>query len=519
MAEASNALNPVQVRYSDDRFAVYITVNPREVLQGHLSFEEIMEALLESGFSSSEYHLEDHIVEELMRINWERLNKVMVRRVAYRVEANLRLRIAPDAMEAWITLEPAYPGECPDRERLYERLQHQGITQGILEDMVELACEVGDVSDLPIAQGSLPIDGEDAILTFLLADTDPSGWQDTPTERLHKLPHVEAGTPLMRRTPPTPGQAGWKVTGECLPPRPGLDIPLSPALGTALAPDDPNLLVATQAGRPVPLFQSVRVDTVHTLAAVGGDTPICLADSLVVIGDVAPGSHLDVAGDVDILGNVEAATLQIGGNLYVHGHIKAQHSHLQISGHLRARSAEYAVIACGGNFEIATVLRHCNVRVNGNAQIGTLEGGRLRLLGHLQAHTIGSPAHPTTRVELGLSDGFEEHLFRLERAILLTRRQLDETLRTLIQARTGAAPLSPEHLTERRRHLQMRMDSLRSELHRLRQLLVHEQKGDPVSVQGRIYPGFFLKQGDTEEHVGEMREGGYFSAAKRHLSP
>lgn len=278
-------LNPVQVRYSDDGSFIYVSINPREVLHNQVSAEEILEALLETGFSSFEYQLESDILDELTHLPWSRLNRVIIRRIAYRVEFDLKVQLSPDRMTAQITVNQAYAQEQISRERLLERLSHAGVKAGLDEQAIEAVLANGEADQLEIARGVEPVHGRDGWLEFLC-----------PVLDLESVPLVQAGMPLLRRHPPTPGIDGYKVSGQPIEARGGKALGLVPDEGCELDSLDPHLLVASQSGIPILNGQHLRVDRLDTISPDEPLAPFYL-HSILIEGDLPDETRLRCCGD------------------------------------------------------------------------------------------------------------------------------------------------------------------------------------------------------------------------------
>ena len=96
------------------------------------------------------------------------------------------------------------------------------------------------------------------------------------------------------------------------------DIPFCIHNNTAICSDDENLLIATTHGTPVTSGLGVTVEPVLILQDVGATSgPVIHEGSLIIKGDVAPGSKIHATGDITVIGFIESSTVKCGGNLYV----------------------------------------------------------------------------------------------------------------------------------------------------------------------------------------------------------
>lgn len=447
-------INPVQIRYSDDGSFIYASVNPREVINHQLSADEVLEALLETGFSSFEYQLEQDILDELTHLPWSRLNRVIVRRIAYRVEFDLKVLLSPDRMQAFISVKPAYSQEQISRERLLERLSHSGVKAGLIEEAIKLILTVGEAVQIEVAQGRLPEHGRDSWLEFMC-----------PVLNLEELPLVTPGTPLVRRHPPTSGVDGYKVSGQVIPARPGKALQLNPAEGCDLDPQDPNLLIATAEGIPILSGQNVRVDPITELKTDEDLKPFYL-HSVLLRGPVDEKIRLHCAGHLIVDGPVFGGELCAEGELILRQPVTGP-VWLQSAGDMHMRSGRHALISCGNTLRIEEELVHCQSFVAGDVLGATASvyGGALHCLKKLVLNEIGTDMEDETLLQMGSSQLFLERLYSLQTQGQDLRRQLEEVLRQLIRERSvsGMSPATTA-LQQKQRALLYRDLSLRAEM-------------------------------------------------------
>lgn len=446
-------LNPVQVRYSDDGSFIYVSINPREVLQQRLGAEDILEALLETGFSSFEYQLEQETLDELIHLPWNRLNRVIVRRIAYRVEFDLKVTFSSDRMEAFVSVKPAFAQEQISRERLLERLSHAGVKSGLIEEALRLVLTVGEANQIKVAQGCEPEHGRDSWLEFLC-----------PTLDADRLPLVEPGMPLVRRHPPTSGSDGFRVSGQILPARPGVLMGLIPGDGCELDPGDPHLLRATLQGVPLIQGQHVRVDP---LLEVDASQPLetFYLHSLRIQGAIETGVRLHCAGHVIVEGPVYGGELVAEGDLVLREPVLGP-VWLQSGGDMHLLSARHALIRCGRHLRLQMGLVHSQAFISGEclAPAAEISGGALHCLHGAVLAEIGSPGEEQTLLQLGSSAYFLEALYSLQTEAQDLRRQLEEVLRQLIRQRSLGEAAEVGRLQQRQQALRYRDLSLRAEI-------------------------------------------------------
>lgn len=474
-------LNPVQVRYSDDGSFIYVSVNPREVINNQLGAEDVLEALIETGFSSFEYQLEQDTLDELTHLPWSRLNRVIIRRIAYRVEFDLKVTLAPDRMEAFVSVKPAYAQEQISRERLLDRLSHAGVKAGLIEEALRLILTVGEATQIKVAQGVEPEHGRDSWLEFMC-----------PVLGLEELPIVEPGDPLVRRHPPTDGSDGFKISGQVIPARGGQLLSLNPAEGCGIDPQDGNLLIATVRGVPLLSGQHVRVDPLEEATVGPGLKPFYL-HSLLLHGDVGPELRLRCAGHLIVEGAVFGGELVAEGDLILRQPVTGP-AWLQSAGDLHLLSARHALIHCGRHLRLHEGLVHCQSFVAGECLASTAEisGGALHCLQGAVIGELGSALEDQTLLRLGTSVYFLEHLYSLQAEGQDLRRLLEEVLRQLIRQRsaTGDSP-ETQALQQQQRALLYRDLSLRAEVETMSRALDPDAGAEGLILK-TLHPGASL---------------------------
>ena len=470
-------LNPVQVRYSDDGSYIYVSVNPREVINHTLTAEEILEALIETGFSSFEYQLEQDVLDEMTHLPWNRLNRVIIRRIAYRVEFDLKVTLSPDRMHAFVSIKPAYSQEQITRERLIERLSHSGVKAGLIEEAVKLLVTLGDAVQIEVARGQEPEHGRDSWLEFMC-----------PVLDLKEIPIVEPGTPLVRKHPPTSGVDGYKISGQPIPAIPGQNLNLNPGEGCDLAPKDSNLLLATVRGIPILTGQHIRVDPLSEIQATDPLQPFYL-HSLLIRGPLPEHVRLRCAGHLIVDGPVSGGELIAEGDLVLRQPVSGP-VWLQSAGDMHLHSASHALIHCGHVLRLERELFHCQSFVAGELQgaSASISGGALHCLDTLVLAELGSAREDPTLLQLGASNYFLERLYSLQAEGQDLKKQLEEVLRQLIRQRSHSGD-SPESqaLQHQQRALLYRDLSLRAEMEVLSRAMDPDARAEAVILK-RMHP-------------------------------
>ena len=365
--------------------------------------------------------------------------------IAHRRDGRCAVVVGRDRMSATLTLNRPQGGIALTLEQVQQALADKGVKGGVLEDVVAAAVARGEANELVVAQGKAAINGEHTQFEKLVADmvdrhphVYEDGWVDY--RDLGDLVVVKAGTPLLRRIPPTNGEPGFDVLDTPLTPKPGTNWPFAPGLkGVEPAPGDPELLVASVTGQPVMVSHGVKVDPNIVLPHVDLATGNVKFDGAVNIkGDVKDGLKVTSTGDVVVGGAVLAGEIEAGGNVTIkggvighseyNGHASGRNSWFSAKvvakGSIQARYAENAFLQADGDVVLddyamhseITALNHVTIGKPGTKK-GRCIGGHTRAGITIRVAESGSGAGATTVLQAGTNPLMEEEMTELAKAI------------------------------------------------------------------------------------------------------
>lgn len=340
--------------------------------------------------------------------------------VGERVDASFTLEVAPDAMQAWVTIVPSRGGKALEPESIYLALGEAGVTFGIDEAVIGAACRDDVAARVLAAAGRPAVKGEDTRFELLVAEArdrtpqvDDKGLIDFREQGA--IPSVSAEQDLMRRIPPTPGTAGHNIRGELIEPVPGKNETFAENLsGAYVARDDTNLLRAVFAGQPVRCGNGVNVESVLQLRGVNMATGNIAFDGTVTIdGEVLPGMKVHASGDIVVAGVVDNAILDAGGDVRIAGGIIAK-SRVRAGGAVAARFVENAQVLAGTNIVIDDTALQAELQANNqiivgvkSPQRGRLAGGSARAMMLIRTPILGASSSGVTRLLLGVNPVLE----------------------------------------------------------------------------------------------------------------
>lgn len=357
-------------------------------------------------------------------------------------DARCVVQVSKDKMSATLSLLPAQGGVNLTMEQVKAALNEKGVRAGLLEDALGTAVEQGVATDLPIAQGKPCVNGENTKFEQLVPDMaerhphiDEEGMTDY--RDLGDLVVVKAGTPLLRRIPPTAGEEGFDVGGNPLHPKPGTSWPFAPGLkGVQTDANDADLLVASVTGQPVMVSRGVKVDPNIVLPQVDLSTGNVKFDGAIHIkGDVTDGMKVFCTGDVVVGGAVLAGEIEATGNVIIKGGVIGHSEYnskesgstswfsakVVAQGHIHARYAENAYLRAEANVELDDYAMHSEITALGHVIIGKPGGKKGRFIGGHARATVsirvaesGSEAGPHTLLQAGYNPALTKELFLLD---------------------------------------------------------------------------------------------------------
>lgn len=437
--------------------------------------------------------------------------------VAERTDCRVDLQVSSDLLSAWITVEPAHGGEVLTEIIVRQALVDAHVSFGIKEELIEAIVNAGASERTLIAEGIAPVHGDSAVFAHLVKDSDHKGapqLRDNGSFDLKSLSlfvSVEAGTPLLKRIPPTKGKPGTGVDGSPIAASDGVDKPIHAGVGAVVSPDDPDVIVAARAGQPAFQENSVRVDPTIELDGVNPATGNVVFEGNVLIrGPVEAGFTVKAGQDLRIFDTVEGADLSAGRNLVLMtGVYGKSRSKITVEGNLEARFLNECTIDCGGDIQVADLIAHCTAECEGTLRLGQQGGrgqglgGRLLALRGVQAQILGSVSEMPTTIEIAAPQRLLRRKGEVAEAVDKAQADLEmieHRLRTAEAA--GADETKLKKAKELRGLASSRLEELRKEQEKIEQKLEVIDKGRIRS--GKVHRGVHVSIGSYRHLVSDL---------------
>jgi uncharacterized protein (DUF342 family) len=218
------------------------------------------------------------------------------------------------------------------------------------------------------------------------------------------IQNTESGTVLATRIPPTTGQPGCNVLGKEIVGPPGRDIPFSNGANTEISSD--GLTLKATAGGVIQFTRgkisvsnviSIPTDVDHTTGNIN------CRGSVKVSGHIKAGYSVTIDGDLEVSGNVEDATIDVKGNIYVKGGFFGDGKGvMRAGGDIVMKFAEGQKLIAGNDIIIGGEMINCQVlareRVTLNGRRSKIVGGDTKAGKEIRSAFLGSSAGTLTNL-------------------------------------------------------------------------------------------------------------------------
>lgn len=411
--------------------------------------QALVQEQLESHHASN-WKINQSAIDDLINKAKKKIETRIV--IAERKNASARLTLSDDHMTATLLVTPASGGEPLNSDDILQQLTKNRVDLKRMDKKgINEAIHCTEEKPIVIARGKPPVMGQDSQFVPLVHDDgentelqeDEQGRVDFYAGKTYST--VEAGTPILQRLPPEPGQVGMDIFGQIIASKPGNEIPFAKKMdGTEFASNDPNLVIAKISGHPVFFDHGVRVDNSLSLDSVGLNTGHVNFDgSVEVKGDVMADMRIEATGDVFIKGTVERAKIIAGQNIVIGGGVVGDTSvhieegdelpllecRLEATGNISVRYCNLSGLKAEGNIEVREYAFHSSLSA-GNAIALGQNGGKGNLVGgdtvagkSVTAKMLGNRAYNTTRLRVGL---LQEDWILVQKLRFLREQRLEQ---------------------------------------------------------------------------------------------
>lgn len=409
-------------------------------------------------------------------------------------------------MKAYVTLLPPDPeGETLTKEKLIALLAEEyRIGFGIDESAVDGLLENKEYDRaVLIARGKEAKDGERGEIEFHFSldknvrnvlEEKENGRIDFRDTR--KIENVAEGQLLVTRKPAGKGEDGMDVLGKKIPARKGKEA-VMPAGKNVVLSEDKLSLFAKVGGVANLQFGKVVVSPAYS---VNGDVDMAVGNidfdgDILIAGNVNSGFSVRAAGSVTVMGVVEDAHIESGGDIILKRGIQGADK-----GTLRADGSIYALFIQRADVQAtekvcAGYIFHSRVCCEGTVELtsekGMLVGGVTEVGRGLASRTIGAESGIQTSIKLGVSPRKRERYVELKKILGNIRagvERMDTALKSTIGTFSVANREVRMEITKKLLALRKEENALKKEYSALEAEIAQASEGC-VHVPGKVYPG------------------------------
>ena len=428
------------------------------------------------------------------------------------------VRISQDKMKAVCRFyPPSTSGAQLTDADIKSTLKLQGVNRGIDDAAINDFLKNREYcTDYVLAKGVMPTNGQDASIEYFFntnPNLKPKLNEDGSVDffSLSAISIVNAGDKLATLTREIPGEPGFNVVGDTLPPKEVKKLMLKYGRNIELT-DDELSIVSTVNGHASLVEGKVFVSDVYEVSDVDTSTGnIDYAGNVCVLGNVKTGFCVRAEGDVEVRGVVESAMVEATGNVTIARGMNGMGKGVIIAGgNVVSKFIENANVTAGGYVHSEAIL-HSNIVAKGDVEVtgkkGFITGGVVRTPATVSCKIIGSTMGVTTEIEVGTDPKLKLKAQSLTAEIAEARKKVEQAepvILTFSQKLKAGEKLRPEQIiyfkqaSQAYKELKANLDAKVEEMNQLMEVLDDSSATEScVKVEGFAYPGTKITISET----------------------
>ena len=444
---------------------------------------------------------------------------------------SFHVQISSDKMSATCRFFPPSTGGAQlNIMDIKSTLKLQNVVKGVDDKAIEAyLADRHYCTDYVLARGLEPTSGQDAVIEYFFntnPNLKPKLLEDGSVDfhSLEAISIVKAGDRLAQLTREVPGDPGYNVTGDILPPREVKKLKLQFGRNIELSEDE--LTITSKVNGHASLVEDkVFVSDVYEVSDVDNSTgDIEYAGNVCVLGNVKTGFSIKAEGDVEVRGVVENANIDATGNVTIaRGMNGMSQGTINAGGNVISKFIENANITSGG-FVHSEAILHSNVVCKGEVTVtgkkGFITGGCVRTPATVSAKIIGSTMGAATDIEVGTDPKIKLKANSLTEEIANLRKKVEAAepaLLTLTTRIKSGEQLRPEQIiyfkqiSAQYKELKDELASKTDELNDILDAMDELPEGEAcVKVEGFAYPGTKITINETSIVLNKPVQHGRF---------
>lgn len=514
-----------QIQFTDS--VTYVSLFPPVDGGEPIAVDEMRDYLVSKGYANVDIVELKKVVDNLSTAT----NFKLADKRGIACGETMKVTVSPDKMTAVCRFYPySTQGASLTKEDIVKELNFRGVKRGIDEQAIsDFTSDRKYCTDYVLAKGLEPTKGQDASIEYFF-NTDPSLKpklnEDGSVDffSLSAISVVNAGDKLARLTKEIPGEPGYNVIGDTLPPREVKKLSLKYGRNIELSED--GLEISTKVNGHASLVEDkVFVSDVYEVSDVDTATGnIDYAGNVCVLGNVRTGYCVRADGDVEVRGVVESSMIEAGGNVSIARGMNGMSKGVIIAGgNVVSKFLENTTVNAGGYVHSEAIL-HSNVTAKGDVTVtgkkGFITGGVVRTPATVSAKTIGSTMGVATEIEVGTDPKLKMRAGNLEQDVAAIQKQIAQVEPVILnfskKIKSGET-LRPEQvlyfkqLSEQYQSLKNKLNSSMNELDELMEKLDDVPDVEAcVKVSEFAYPGTKITVSEVSTTLSKPVQHGRF---------
>jgi uncharacterized protein (DUF342 family) len=268
---------------------------------------------------------------------------------------------------------------------------------------------------------------------------------------LDNIAHIHKGDVLAVITPVDRGTPGKNVYGMDVAPEKVKKVNFSKGNNLTIS-EDGLRLISQVDGYATLEGEKVFVSNIYEVPAdVDNSTgDIDFNGSVLVRGNVRTGFKVKATGNIEVIGVVEGADLESGGDVIIHRGIQGMsRCKIKAQGNLVSKFIESANVYVEGNINAESIINsqvsaHGDIVVTGKG--GSIIGGSVRSTTLIEATSIGTAMGVATSVEVGVDPVVKDRIREIELEIKNKTAEINklDQLVTVFRKKQGMGTLEPD---------------------------------------------------------------------------
>jgi hypothetical protein len=378
-----------------------------------------------------------------------------------------------------------------------------------------------------VAVGRPPVRGTDGWVEF---PTASRGGVVGAVERVNMrdgdfIKSVRKGEVVAVVHPPAAGEAGESVRGEAIPADGGTPARVEARDNVAVAPADPDQLIATEDGHlafgPGGCIEVQTVVTIpRNLDLTVGNIDFC--GSIIVLGDIMSDFTVKVGGSLDVHGNVEDSLIKVAGDVRVrngfYGHGKGT---IEAGGDVHVHHILNQSILSEKDVYIETEAVNATVRAGGSiiAPRAVIAGGNMDALREINAGALGSEDGGQAKLRAGKRGRILERLGQIDRDLKHGEKQLADVkamVYRFVKMKVDGVGLTAEQqqaldkLQEAQKTLPVRLEALQTERTHLQTELQNKAEAR-IEVHDTVHENVLIDINNVRKVIDSAIQGVVFT--------